>query len=76
MVVQIVLDKKLLEAADHAARRNRKNRSELVRDALRDYLRKLEILDKEEREKRGYLKIPQTQEEVFGWEAEATWPPE
>ena len=76
MVVQVVLDKKLLRAADQAAQRKRTNRSALVRDALRDYLRKLEILDKEERDRRGYLKIPQRREEVFGWEAEAAWPPE
>jgi metal-responsive CopG/Arc/MetJ family transcriptional regulator len=33
--VQIVLDKKLLRAADQAARRTKRNRSALVRDALR-----------------------------------------
>jgi metal-responsive CopG/Arc/MetJ family transcriptional regulator len=76
MVVQIVLDKKLLQAADHAAQRKRTNRSALVRDALRDYLCRLEILDEEERDRRGYEKFPQTREEVFGWEAEAAWPPE
>lgn len=76
MVVQIVLDKKLLKAADQAARRTRSNRSALVRDALRDYLRRLEILDKEERDRRGYEKFPQTREEVAGWEREAAWPPE
>ena len=34
-IVQIVLDKQLLQAADQAAKRTRKNRSALVREALR-----------------------------------------
>jgi len=34
--IQVVLDKKLLRAADAAARRTRRNRSALVRDALRE----------------------------------------
>jgi mRNA interferase MazF len=41
--IQIVLDKRLLEAADQAARRTRQNRSALVRDALREHLRRLEV---------------------------------
>jgi metal-responsive CopG/Arc/MetJ family transcriptional regulator len=32
--IQIVLDKKLLQATDQAARRTKQNRSALVRDAL------------------------------------------
>ena len=35
-IVQIVLDKKLLHAADQAAKRTKRNRSAFVRDALRD----------------------------------------
>src|SRR5213595_3079127 len=42
-IVQIVLDKKLLRAADEAARRTKRNRSALVRDALREHLRRLAI---------------------------------
>jgi metal-responsive CopG/Arc/MetJ family transcriptional regulator len=38
--IQIVLDKPLLEAADRAARRARKNRSALVREALREHLQR------------------------------------
>jgi hypothetical protein len=40
--VQIVLDKKLLHAADQAARRTKQDRSALVRDALREHLRRFE----------------------------------
>ena len=56
--VQIVLDKKLLAATDRAARRTKRNRSALVRDALREHLRKLEIRAREERDREGYAKQP------------------
>src|SRR5579872_1505788 len=75
MVVQIVIDKKLLQAADQAARRARSNRSAVVRDALRQHLRRLEIRDKEERDRQGYSRKPQSREETVAWEAEAAWPP-
>ena len=71
MRIQVVLDKKLLQATDRAARHAKKNRSALVRGALREYLRQLETLTQEERDRRGYLKKPQ---EASAWEAEAAWP--
>jgi metal-responsive CopG/Arc/MetJ family transcriptional regulator len=74
--VQIVLDKKLLRAADQAARRTKRNRSALVRDALREHLRRLTIRDLEERDRAGYSKKRQTRDEASSWEAEAVWPPE
>jgi len=74
-IVQIVLDEKLLQAADKAARRTKRNRSALVRDALREHLRALELRAREERDRAGYTKQPQTVEEL-GWEAEAAWPGE
>jgi metal-responsive CopG/Arc/MetJ family transcriptional regulator len=52
--IQIVLDKKLLLATDRAARRAKRNRSALVRDALREHLQKLEVRDKERRDPQGY----------------------
>jgi metal-responsive CopG/Arc/MetJ family transcriptional regulator len=75
-IIQIVLDKKLLQAADQAARRTKKNRSALVRDALREHLRRLELRAKEERDRTGYSRQPNTRDEMPDWEAEATWPQE
>ncbi|HSS96779.1 MAG TPA: ribbon-helix-helix protein, CopG family [Terriglobales bacterium] len=75
-IVQIVLDKKLLHATDLAARRTRRNRSALVRDALREHLRKLEVRAKEERDRDGYIRRPQTEDGSGNWEAEAQWPEE
>jgi metal-responsive CopG/Arc/MetJ family transcriptional regulator len=75
-IVQIVLDKKLLRATDQAARRTKRNRSALVRDALRDYLRKLAVRAREERDREGYSGKPQPREESHLWELEAAWPAE
>lgn len=74
--VQIVLDKKLLCAIDQVARRTKRNRSALVRDALREHLQRLAIRDLEERDRTGYSKRRQSRDEVSRWEAEAVWPAE
>jgi metal-responsive CopG/Arc/MetJ family transcriptional regulator len=74
--IQIVLDEKLLRAADQAARRTKQNRSALVREALREHLRRLEIRALEARDRAGYTKMPQQRDEVQAWEAEAAWPEE
>ncbi|MFZ0135563.1 MAG: ribbon-helix-helix protein, CopG family [Candidatus Sulfotelmatobacter sp.] len=73
-IVQIVLDKKLLDAADQAAKRTQRNRSALVRDALREHLRRLELRASEERDRQGYARRPQADAEARSWESEATWP--
>jgi len=75
-IVQIVLDKKLLHAADQAAKRTRQNRSALVRDALREHLRRLRVRASEERDRQGYSRHSQADAETRLWESEATWPEE
>lgn len=74
--IQIVLDKKLLQATDRAARRTKLNRSALVREALREHLGRLEMRALEERDREGYSRQPQAPDEVRLWEAEAAWPAE
>jgi metal-responsive CopG/Arc/MetJ family transcriptional regulator len=74
--IQIVLDKKLLLAADQAARRTKRNRSALVRDALREHLQRLKMRAEEARDREGYLRRPQLHRESLPWEAEAAWPGE
>jgi metal-responsive CopG/Arc/MetJ family transcriptional regulator len=74
--VQIVLDKKLLQATDQAARRTKRNRSALVRDALREHLLRLEIRGKEERDREGYARKSGAPDELLLWEKEAAWPAE
>lgn len=74
--IQVVLEAGLLRATDRAARRKKLNRSALIRDALREHLRRLEIRELEERDRKGYRVSPQDGDEVSGWESEAAWPAE
>jgi metal-responsive CopG/Arc/MetJ family transcriptional regulator len=74
--IQIVLDKELLQAADKAARQIKLNRSALVRDALREHLRKLELRAMEERDREGYSRQSQIGDDSRVWETEAAWPAE
>lgn len=74
--IQIVVDKKLLQATDQAARRTNRNRSALVRDALREHLRSLAVRASEERDRRGYARRPEAADDSHVWEAEAQWPEE
>ena len=72
--IQVVLDKKLLKAADLAAKRYELNRSALIRQALDRHLKYLHELELEDRDRRGYLAHPQREEEFRIWEDVASWP--
>jgi predicted transcriptional regulator len=63
----------LLRAADRLARKAKVNRSALMRDALRDYLKKLHYQELERRDREGYEKHPDTGE-LAVWEGVAAWP--
>ena len=73
--IQVVIDEKLLQASDRAAKKAKLNRSELVRLALREHLQRLQIQESEQRDQRGYETLPQSEAaEESAWEAEAIWP--
>jgi len=72
--IQIVLDKKLLKAADNAAKQQHLNRSALIREALQRHLKHLHELQLEEQDRRGYLAKPQHEREYRIWEEAASWP--
>jgi len=74
VTIQVVLDAKLLRAADLAANRRKVNRSALIRHALEQHLKRLRELDLEEQDRRGYLAQPQREEEYRTWEGAAAWP--
>jgi metal-responsive CopG/Arc/MetJ family transcriptional regulator len=74
--IQVVLDAKLLRAADAAAKRQKLNRSALIRQALQEHLKRLQVLELEERDRRGYQARPQRVEEYRPWEGIAAWPDE
>jgi metal-responsive CopG/Arc/MetJ family transcriptional regulator len=72
--IQVVLDSELLKAADSAAKRVRVNRSALVRKALREHLKRLNVKELEARERRAYQEQPQDVKEVERWARVAVWP--
>ena len=72
--IQVVLDRRLLQAADRAARRAKQNRSALIREALRAHLRALEVRLLEQKDRAGYAQRPQVTPDSAVWEAEALWP--
>ena len=71
--IQVVIDSKLLKAADQAARHSKVNRSALIRNALRAHLKQLRIRELEERDRKGYAAQPQRPEEWEEWQTEAVW---
>lgn len=72
--IQFVLDKDLLKATDRAAKLTQRNRSALIRDALREHLRALEIRSMEQRDRAGFARKPSMVEESTLWESVAVWP--
>jgi hypothetical protein len=72
--IQVVVDSKLLQATDRAARRTKLNRSALIRAALREHLGRLETRELEERDRKGYEMGRQRGDDLSGWESEAAWP--
>jgi metal-responsive CopG/Arc/MetJ family transcriptional regulator len=72
--IQVVLDEELLRAADTAAKRVRVNRSALIREALREHLKRMRTQELEEREREGYRKHPDTGEDALLWASVAAWP--
>ena len=72
--IQVVLDKDLLHAADKAAKRVRINRSALIRDALREHLKRLRTDELEARDRRGFEQHPDSAGELALWEQVAAWP--
>jgi metal-responsive CopG/Arc/MetJ family transcriptional regulator len=74
-IIKAVIDAKLLQDCDRAAAKAKLNRSGLVRLALREHLQRMQILEAELRDQRGYEKYPQSNAtKGTAWEAEAAWP--
>ena len=72
--IQIVLEKELLLATDRAARRRRVNRSALVREALREHLKRMATQERERRDREGYDARPTGRQEFGVWDKVAAWP--
>ena len=69
-----------MELRDSGSRRGsrrpavRVNRSALIREALREHLKRIKTRGLELRDRRGYLKHPQTGGDLSHWERVAAWP--
>ena len=72
--IQVVLDDSLLQAADRAVRRLKVNRSALIRDALREHLRRLSIREQERRDREGYARHPISKDDFGVWDRATAWP--
>jgi metal-responsive CopG/Arc/MetJ family transcriptional regulator len=72
--IQVVLDATLLRAADGAAKRAKMNRSALIRDALREHLKRIETREREAQDRRGYERHPAASDDAADWERVAAWP--
>ena len=70
--IQIVLEEDLLKAADREVRATRVSRSALFREALKEHLKRRQIAELEERERRGYAKFPAV--EFDAWDGVLSWP--
>jgi len=71
-----VLGSALVSAADRAARQHRTNRSALIREPLRDHLKRLAVRHREQRDREGYEARPIGREEFSAWDTVAEWPDE
>lgn len=72
--IQVVLDAKLLKAANLAAKQQKVNRSALIRVALQEHLKRMRTRDLVERDRQGYLAKPQQPDEYLPWAEIAAWP--
>ena len=71
--IQVVVEADLLQEADLAAKKHNMNRSALIRDALRDHLKRMRTLDLEEEECLAYQRIPASREDEVALVEIATW---
>ncbi len=74
--IQVVMEGGLLKAADRAARRLKLNRSALIRDAVREHLKRLHYRELERQESEAYERTPDDPEEFAAWDKVAAWPRE
>ncbi|HET7292849.1 MAG TPA: ribbon-helix-helix domain-containing protein [Vicinamibacteria bacterium] len=72
--IQVVMEEGLLKAADQAARRLKVNRSALIRDAVREHLKRLRYRELERQEREAYERIPDDPAEFAAWDKVASWP--
>lgn len=71
--IQLVLDKPLLVAANRLAKKTGMNRSALIREALREFVKRRRYEELVEKDRRGYQARRDSDTETLLWEREAAW---
>jgi metal-responsive CopG/Arc/MetJ family transcriptional regulator len=74
--IQILVGDALVREMDHEARRQRIDRSKLIRRAVEKYLAEMRRVTLEGQHRAGYLRHPQRKDEVAPWERIQQWPEE
>jgi metal-responsive CopG/Arc/MetJ family transcriptional regulator len=74
--IQVVMEGGLLKAANRAARKLKVNRSALIRDAVREHLKRLHTRELERQEREAYERVPDDPSELAVWDKVAAWPRE
>ena len=72
--IQVVLESDLLRAADRAARKLKTNRSALFREALRAHLKRIDLRERETRDREGFIRYPDSLDQPAVWDKVADWP--
>jgi len=65
VTVQMTLDEQLVKKVDDMVQKLRTSRSAFARQALKDAIKKHEILELERQHREGYLKKPLTKDELM-----------
>jgi metal-responsive CopG/Arc/MetJ family transcriptional regulator len=72
--IQVGLDSELLRTVNEEAKRACINRSSLIREVLREHIKRLRQREAETRDRRGYEKHPSVADDAVVWERVASWP--
>ena len=72
--IRLVIEDRLLRAADRIAKKHQLNRSALFREALRAFLEKEPYRELAIREREAYEPNPDDPSEIALWEEVAAWP--
>jgi metal-responsive CopG/Arc/MetJ family transcriptional regulator len=72
--IQVVMDEELLREVDREAKRAKTKRSALIREAIREHLKRRRVRELEERHRAGYERHPPV--EFDAWDQVAAWPKE
>ncbi len=73
VTVQMTLDEKLVKSVDNLAQKLRTSRSAFAREALKDALKKYQILELERGHKKGYAQHPVLKGEFDAFDREQIW---